>query len=336
MVKNSFLLIILMLIGTAKGQDSIQFLEIKQMKWGLDYQIYLDLSNDSTIALPIENLFHALPIDNPSGVPSFTFFPVRLDSSYRAYLREKYADVNDFTFDLTIDEKEPITLWGNISQQVGGGWVHFLNCIMYSLESGELDLKSPLMERPKTKWKPNPITLSYKRTKDWQYYIPTGQKEARKEYKKRKKENDLDELSAIHPDIIELFLKTNQREYNKMLRNKEYHMVAKIDMIKILLGSKYMGKAQIAYFKSRVLKAVTKQSYRQMPSVLIFDQYQAAVSLTLDESGYIIDKIVINNEDSFDSETLAIRKAVIYDVISRVNEENKVAFQNRLKEIYIK
>ena len=72
------------------SQSSYHATEIKQMKWGLDYQVYLRLNNDSAYALNIESLFHVLPKDNQFQKPEFTYYPVRFDSTYIEKLRERY------------------------------------------------------------------------------------------------------------------------------------------------------------------------------------------------------------------------------------------------------
>jgi len=84
-----------------------------------------------------------------------------------------------------------------------------------------------------------------------------------------------------------------------------------------------------------VLKAVTNYKLRQMPTVLIFDEYEAAVSLTLDETGYIMENIIFKNENELIEEEISQRKAIINNYINLINQENKYQFQKRLKGTYI-
>jgi hypothetical protein len=310
-------------------------IDIKQMKWGLDYQIYLKLNNDSSYSLPIENLFHVLPKDNQFQKPEFTYFPVRFDSAYIEKLRERYPTEQDFSFDLTITEKDPKTLWSSLSSSLEGGWVHFVNCMVYSLETQELDLRSTIMTRPVSDWKPKPMTETYKRTVGWKYYLPMTMKEAQKEYKLRKKEGRLEDLASVPPQWIDIFLHTNDRMYELDRQAHDFRRVAKVDAIKILLGAKYLSTPQLNYMKSCVLKAVTNYKLRQMPTVLIFDEYEAAISLSLDETGYTMENIIFKNEEDLTEEEISQRKAIINDYITLINLENKYQFQKRLKSTYI-
>jgi len=67
------------------------------------------------------------------------------------------------------------------------------------------------MVRPKTGWKPKPVTDSYKRTKDWKYYIPVEQKLAQKEYKIRLSKGELGDLKSLPQSYIDLLLNTSQK-----------------------------------------------------------------------------------------------------------------------------
>ena len=327
-----FLLLLLLPVSLLKAQPESPY-KIKQLKWGLDYQVYMQLTNDSSFQIPIENLLHSQPVNSVSGKPEFTYYPVNFDSSFISDIKEKYANT-DFTIDLPLVEKDPITLFASLNKSIGGGWIHFINCTLYALETRELDLKSPLLKRPVSRWKPKPKTESYNRTHHWKYYFPVKQKEAQREYYIRKKENKLDDLTSVPKEFIDLFLQTNQHQYKKMLRKKQVHQLAKIDLIKIMLGSNYISTPQISFIISKVLKAVTKYNVRQMPTVLIFDEYQAAVSLTMNESGYRLDHIVFKDEGDLSAEEIRQRQEIIGKIIDRINEENKKSFQKDLKEYY--
>jgi hypothetical protein len=333
-MNRSFFLSLLLMKFILSGAQPDSPYKIKQLKWGLDYQVYMQLTNDSSLQIPLENLFHSQPLDNVSGKPDFTYYPVNFDSSFISEMKQKYANT-DFTIDVPLVEKDPITLFASLNKSIGGGWIHFINCTLYALETRELDLKSPLLKRPVSRWKPQPKTESYKRTHHWKYYFPVRQKEAQREYFLRKKDNKLNDLTSVPKEFIDLFLHTNQHQYNKMIRKKQYHQTAKIDLIKIMLGSNYIGTPQISYIKSRVLKSVTKYNLRQMPTVLIFDEYQAAVSLTLSESGYIVDHVVFKNEDSLSADEVMQRQEFIGKMIDKINGDNKIAFQKKLKDYYI-
>ena len=331
---NAFL-IFAILCRLSFAQEGFGETDIKQMKWGLDYQIYMKLNNDSAYSLDIEKLFHVLPKDNQFQKPEFTYFPVKFDSTYIANLRERYPAETDFTFDLTLSENDPKTLWSALSKTLNGGWIHFVNCMVYSLETQELDLRASIMTRPVSDWKPKPMTESFKRTKGWKYYVPMTMKEAHKEYKLRKKEGKLEDLASVPPEWIEMFLNTNDRMYTIDVAVRDFRKTSKIDVIKLLLGAKYLGEPQLNYVKNKVLKATTNYTLRQMPTVLIFDEYEAAVSLTLDETGYVIDNMIFKNQQDLSEEEIIQRQALITNYISLINEENKFQFQKRLKSTYI-
>ena len=144
-----------------------------------------------------------------------------------------------------------------------------------------LSLTAPLMERPHSNWKPNPLTDTYLRTKKWKFFVPVEQKEAHKEYYLKKKENQLFALHDVPQDFIKLFLKTSDRNYKKIISTNQHEKQARIDLVKLLLGSNYLGETQIVYIKTMVLKAMVKYSYNQLPNVIVFDDLQAAVIMSL-------------------------------------------------------
>jgi hypothetical protein len=310
---------------------------IKQMVWGPDYQVYLKMSNDSNYNLQIEELFHANVGEIFSRHTEFVYYPVNFDRSYIEELVSRYSNTDE---DVTIHVpvREPIirklTLWGALGKTLDGSWVHFVNCLLYSLETRQLELTAPLLKRPESNWKPNPMTDTYKRTKKWKYYAPVEQKYAIKEFKYRKKNNKLGDLQGIPQSYINLFLSTSEKQYQMLLRTKNYKQLAKIDLVKLMLGTSYMGEPQIEYIKSRVLQAISKYNACRMPTVLIFDEYQAAVAMSLNEAGYKAEKIVFKNENELSYEEILQRTNILKGIIALINEANKKAFKDKLGEYY--
>ena len=222
---------------------------IRNMHWDKDFYIHITLANDSNYIMDIEELHHTSMTEQESE--SFTYIPTRLDNEFVQRLKGKQIDttVNEYT-----NDESDKTLWSALHQTLGGGWVHFVNCLLYSLETGYLDITAPLMQRPETNWKPKPLTDSYKRTRRWEYYVPVHQRYAIREYKKKKSNNNLGDLKDIPDDFIQRFLNTSNKEYESMRKSSLKKELAKIDLIKILLGANYLGETQIKYIKSMVLK----------------------------------------------------------------------------------
>ena len=226
------------------------------------------------------------------------------------------------------------TLWSALHNTIGGGWVHFVNCLLYSLEKGYLDVKAPLMKRPESNWKPNPITESFKRTKKWEYYVPVDQKLAIKEYKIKKKNNELGHLNDIPQEFIDLLLNTSQKQYEQLDQIYKSRAKARIDLVKILVGANYLGETQIKYIKSMVLKSMVDYAEDQLPSVIIFDNFNAAVAMSLNETGYQVDEIVFVDERFISIETRIERINQINSIVANINEVNKEVFQQKLKSYY--
>jgi hypothetical protein len=190
------------------------------------------------------------------------------------------------------------------------------------------------MKRPESKWKPKPMTESYKRTRKWEYYVPVNQKYAIREYKKKKANNNLGDLKDIPDDFIRLFLSTNNSDYEAMRKNPLKKDQAKIDLIKILLGANYLGEAQIKYIKSMVLKSMAQYAENKLPSVIIFDNFNAAVAMSLNEKGYQIEKVVFADEKYITMEMRLDRTEKIKTIVNQINEVNKEVFQQKLKSYY--
>lgn len=214
-----------------------------------------------------------------------------------------------------------------------------MNTILYALEKDYLDLQAPLMKRPETNWKPDPVTESYKRTRKWDYYVPVNQRHAHKEYKLKKENNNLGGLKDVPKSFIKLFLDVGNWKYKRMLKDEEQskeiqRKIAKIDMVKLLLGANYLGKPQIQYIKSMVLKAMNDYSKEELPSVIIFDNFNAAVAMSLNESGYRLDKIIFSDAKKISEEIKGERREKIQAIVENINEVNKNIFQKRLKRYY--
>lgn len=333
---NKIILLLSIGIYNLNLQAQQQTTHIKQMTWGTDYQVYMKLSNDSSYALAIDELFHAAPAEVLNKRTEFVYYPVNFDMAYITDLLTKIPEgAEEFSFDY---QREPqirkTTLYGQLSQTIGGGWVHFTNTLMLALETRQLELTAPLLERPISTWKPKPVTNSWKRTHKWKYYVPVTQKQAKKEYKKREKLQQLGDLKSVPQSYIQLFLATSDKEYNNMLLKRQFKKLSQIDLIKVLLGSGYMGEPQIAYIKSRVLQAIRNYNADRKPTVLIFDEYQAAVAMTLADDGYKAERIVYRDQESLTGEEVAQRSLIINGFIALINESNKKAFKDRLTEYY--
>lgn len=302
---------------------------ITKMQWDKDFQIHITLANDSNYILDIKELHHTNVADD--GSTSFTYIPTRLENEFVQKLKQTEVDTNLSQKEIEETNK---TLWSALHQTIGGGWVHFVNCLLYSLETGYLDITSPLMKRPESKWKPNPMTESYKRTKKWEYYIPVDQKLAIKEYTIKKKNNELGHLNDIPKEFIDLLLNTSQKQYDQLSQIHKSRAKSRIDLVKILVGANYLGEVQIKYIKSMVLKSMVDYANNQLPSVIIFDNFNAAVAMGLNEAGYQIDKIIFLDERFISMETRLERINKINSIVAQINEVNKQVFQQKLKNYY--
>lgn len=302
---------------------------IQNMRWDKDFYIHISLANDSNYIMNIEELHHTSMDGQQSE--SFTYLPTRLDDEFVQRLKGKQIDSARLIKENKGQDK---TLWSALHQSLGGGWVHFVNCLLYSIETGYLDVKAPLMKRPESKWKPKPMTESYKRTRKWAYYVPVNQKYAIREYKKKKSNNNLGDLKDIPEDFIQLFLNTKNSDYDAMRKNPLKKDQAKIDLIKILLGANYLGEAQIKYIKSMVLKSMAQYAENKLPSVIIFDNFNAAVAMSLNEKGYQVEKVVFADEKYISMEMRLDRTEKIETIVNQINEVNKEVFQQKLKSYY--
>ncbi len=311
-------------------------IEIQDMRWGADFNIHIKFSNDSTSIMDVQGLYHASGNGENMNNGEVTYYPVTLDKQFISALKNKEIEsfVGADSLTQTRQAGKSKTLWSAIHTDIGGGWIHFINCLVYAIESGQVNITAPLMKRPDSNWKPKPMTESYKRTRNWDYYVPTTQKLAHKEYKIKAAKNELGNINLLPPTFIQLFLETSDKDYNQLLKDKSINQVAIIDMVRLLLGANYLGQEQIDYLQNSVLTSVTRYSVNSLPSVIIFDDFQAAVAMTLDNSGYKIDRIVFNNETELTSDEVSQRIERMNGIIAKINEVNKKVFEQKLKSYY--
>ncbi|RPH31160.1 MAG: hypothetical protein EHM93_14740 [Bacteroidales bacterium] len=311
--------------------------KISEMKWGLDYNLHIKLSNDTNYVMDVRGLYHTGK--NPfidTTEQSTTYYPVTLDNEFIQFLKDQRIGEREMIQSDTTKTDQPKTLWASLHKSIGGGYVHFINCLIYTLESNQLYLTDPIMKRPISDWKPKPMTESFKRTHKWEFYIPYDQRTAKKEYSKRKSEEDLKDLQGIPASFIELFLSTHQKQYEQFRADQKKQNVSQIDIVRLLLGAKYLGMEQIQYIQSKVLTAVLRYNINTLPSVIIFDDYNAAVSMTLDNTGYKIGYIVFRDQNSISPEESNVRFKKIEAMVKAVNDANNRVFKKRLQNYYQK
>ncbi|HKK60689.1 MAG TPA: hypothetical protein VJ937_14505, partial [Salinivirga sp.] len=289
MIRLSVVFVLLLVSNFLFGQTERPFPEIQEMSWGNEFTVEMKLSNDSAHVYDVEELYHSASFSK-NNRDELVYYPVGLEKSFIDQLKARKISNSDTT---NVEAKSTNkTLWSAIHYSIGGAYVHFINCLLYALETGELQVDAPLMQRPESDWKPKPRTESWKRTKKWDYYVPVRQRYAHREYRKKTRNDNLRDLQSVPQQFIDLFLETNDKEYEELRKKREVEKLAKIDLIKILLASNYLGETQIKYIKNRVLKAMSRYSVNQLPSVIILDDFNAAVAMSLDETGYQVQKIV--------------------------------------------
>jgi hypothetical protein len=317
---------------TGFGQSGMS--SIKEMRWGKDFNLHVKLSNDTNYVMDVRVLHHVNNNTSNSDTDATTYYPVNLDSEFIDYIKTRKLET-DNSFEITSPKnKNPKTLWSALHGTIGGSYIHFINCLVYALESQHLNLNDPIMVRPVSEWKPSPLTDTYKRTRKWEHYIPYNQKLAQKEYKLRVKENDVKDLQGIPNKFIELFLNTSQKQYEQMRAYGKKMQVAQIDVIRLILGAKYLGASQIEFIQSSVTSSVLLYSLKNLPSVIIFDDYKAAVAMTLDKTGYKIDYVVFKDQETLPQWEYGQRFDKIEALIKAINEANEKVFQKRLSTYY--
>lgn len=298
------------------------FPQVAEMNWELDYEVYLKMSNDSGYHVDIRDLFHITDIKSTDFTSEFVFYPVYPGIEFAQQAR---PDSSGSVYS---------TLWSALHARLGGGWIHFINCIAYALETKVLDLQEPIMKRPDTRWKPNPVTETWKRTHTWEYYIPLSQNKAKKEYKIRLHAGQTGDLENLPASYINLFLSTSDKEYRQMRAEGNYKEAAKIDLVRIMLGANYLGEDQINYVSNAVLNAVTSYSSAKLPSVLIFDEFDAAAAMNLDASGYVLESLVFSKSAGLSDAEMGARKKEILKILDTINQYNQEAFKKRLGNYY--
>ncbi|MBO7477936.1 MAG: hypothetical protein J6U04_08395 [Salinivirgaceae bacterium] len=323
------------LTATATAQRN----EISSMRWGADFNIHITFSNDSTSILDVRGLYHSTSTMPQMAVGSeeVTYYPVTLDPDFVDALKNKRIEnfggdtAAAMVFSDTVRAK---TLWSALHGEIGGGYIHFINCLIYSLESKSLNLWSPFYRRPESNWKPKPMTESYRRTKNWKFYFPDNQKLAQKEYLTKQKNGELGDMKLLPKSFIDLFLNTNQKQYEQLIANNETNKVAIIDMIRLLVSANYLGLDQISLIQGAVSRSIMKYSMNSLPSVIVFDDFGAAVAMTLDHEGYKIDNVVFNQQETLSDEEIEQRMQLMEGVIRQVNAINKKLFERNLKNYY--
>ncbi|HJX70564.1 MAG TPA: hypothetical protein VJ346_01385, partial [Bacteroidales bacterium] len=203
-----------------------------------------------------------------------------------------------------------------------------------ALETGQLSLTAPLMQRIRTKWKPDPVTESYLRTKKWKYYTPVLQKEAAREYNLRKERNELGDLNSVPGAFIELMLNTSEKDYRSLIENGMMNKSAKIDLVKLMMGANFLGEVQINYIRSAVLRSVKNYAANKLPSVVIFDEFDAAAVMTLVPEGYQVDAVGFKNSSELTETEKQDRTSKMIEIIARINTFNHNLFIKRLGSYY--
>lgn len=307
---------------------------ISEMRWGRDFKLHVKLSNDTNYVMDVRALHHAEEFNAEDAKEATTYYPVNLDEEFIEYIKTRKLETDEKTKADTVSKGNPKTLWSALHYTLGGGYVHFVNSLIYALESQRLNLYDPIMKRPVTSWKPKPKTKTWKRTRKWEHYIPSDQKLAQNEYKLREKEKDLQDLQGVPTQFIEDFIATSQKDYDEMLAQGQRMQLSKIDLVRLLLGAKYLGEYQIEFIQSRVSSSVLRYNISNLPSVIIFDDYNAAVAMTLDNTGYKIDYVVFSDQEFISSEEQSHRIGKIEALIVAINEANDRVFQKRLSTYY--
>lgn len=324
--------LIFLTVCSSFGQAMMNRPAIREMRWSGNYELYLFLSDDSTIVLNTKDLPHIQVLLPDSRQEQLTLLPAGLDNGYVHFLQKQAGAAA--VADTARKSSRLVTLWGSLHESLGGGYVHFIHCLQYALETGYLDLKSPLMKRPETHWRPRPATETWKRTRKWKYYTPDNQKNAIREYKLQLREGKAEVLAGIPEEMISFFLTTSDREYAKLEQRKNYRKKAEIDLIRLLLGSAYLGDVQISYIRTMVMKAVTQFSVFRLPAIILMDEYNAAVAMSLDERGYRVEQIVFSDDAFLDSETRLRRIQAINTFTAGINQRNNQLFENKLKQYF--
>lgn len=321
-IKFTFLISVFVYINIF-SQSDFYFNKVAEIRWNSDYELFMKMLNDSNYVYDIRNLFH-IPKSEICIEDDYIYYPVNLSNEY-------VSQVNTQNDSVKTDYK---TLFSALNHALGGGWLHFINCTLYSIETGQLSLTAPLMKRPESNWKPKPVTETYKRTKNWKFFIPTTQKESVKEFEYRVKHNDLAALNGIPEDFIKLCIKTSDKEYENLRKAGDKKKLAKIDLVKLMLGSNFLGPAQIIYIQSAVLNSVKNYSVNTLPTVLVFDEFEAAAVMSLNLDGYLLEAIVFKKAAEMTETDIEKKQSQIIAIIDNINKCNQNTFIKNLGNYY--
>ena len=141
-------------------------------------------------------------------------------------------------------------------------------------------------------------------------------------------------MQLLPKSFIDLYLSTNQKQYEQLIANGEINKVAIIDMIRLLVSANYLGLDQISLIQGAFSRSIMKYSMNSLQSVIIFDDFDAAVAMTLDHEGYKIDNVVFNHQDELTADEIEQRMQLMQGVIRQVNSINKKLFERNLKNYY--
>lgn len=313
-----------------------QGIDVRSMTWGKDYKLHVKMGNDSVYVMDVRALYHQGDLTAEQALTSSTtYLPVTLDREFVDYLKQRpLRDTGKANGQDSVSPRQFATLWSALHSEIGGDYVHLINSIVYALESRRLHLQDEALRRPVTDWKPDPPTDTYKRTKDWPFYVPITQKDAHREYKLRAKEGTLQDLQGIPTRFIDFFLATSDGDYRELVHARQMGKVAQVDLVRMMLGAKYLGERQIEYVSRCVRSAVTHYSASNLPSVIVFDDYKAAVAMTLDAGGYRVDYVVFQDQQLLSPAEVAKREADIRALVKSINEANAKIFRQRLSKYY--
>ena len=98
-------------LATASTQNVGQT-KISEMKWGLDYNLHVKLSNDTNYVVDVRGLYHTgknLFVDTTDQ--STTYYPVKLDGEFIQYLKNQKLSDNEGDQTDSIRKEQPKTLW---------------------------------------------------------------------------------------------------------------------------------------------------------------------------------------------------------------------------------
>ena len=322
-MKKISLALILALSVFAVTQAQPRPNSIREMKWGMESTISLTMANDSVYVINVKDLFQT---DRTSNSDEATYFPVNLNRDYIEKFKSNAPSKDD--------ESNLTNIYRAVHSVTGGSFAHFMNLLMYSLQTYQLDLRAPEMVRPVTKWRPSPVTESYLRTRKWKFYVPLEYKNAKKEYEYRKANNKGEELEGIPMAFIRRSNKTSDKKYIQLLNMGFNDEVAEIDLVRLMMGSNFLGKEQIRFIRNSVLQAVTEYKIYELPSVIIFSNYKAAVAMSLDITGYKIEGVVFSDAAQIDQAEKDRRTAEIQKIVDNINAANQRAIEKKIKNLY--